>query len=82
MAAHSKIPGGSVSMRVPTILRDKVSVFLEMSEDLALNRCALLTCHEGERRQLVDDFKRIMEFERERLDRKREIEDSRQQSLF
>lgn len=77
-----QLPGGSVSIRVPALLRDKVAVFLEMYEDMALQRHLCLSGCEGERRQLIDDFKRIMDFEKERLDQRREIEDRRQQSLF
>ena len=77
-----QIPGGSVSVKVPSLLEDKVMVFLELYEDMALGHYSSLSGCEAERRQLVDDFKRMMEFEKERLDHRREIEDQRQQSLF
>lgn len=78
----TKLPGGSVNIRVPALLKDKVRVFLEMYEDMALNRRTLLSGDESDRRLLIDDFKRLMEFEKERLDRRKEIEDLRQTSLF
>ena len=71
-----------MNIRVPALLKDKVRVFLEMYEDMALNRRTLLSGDESDRRLLIDDFKRLMEFEKERLDRRKEIEDLRQTSLF
>lgn len=79
----ARFPGGSEMIRIPSWLKSEVIAFIDLFGECALDRAPLSRSDEQTRKKLIEDMKKMIIYERNRLDKKaKEFDDRRQKSLF
>lgn len=80
-----RFPGGTEMIRIPSLLKAEVIAFIDVFCECAsdLGRARKSRSDEATRRKLVEDLKKMIVYERNRLAEKaKEFDNRRQQELF
>ena len=80
-----RFPGGSMMIRVPRLMKAEVIAFIDVFCECAsdLERSRKSRSDEATRKKLVEDMKKMIVYERNRLEEKaKEFDNRRQKKLF
>lgn len=79
-----RFPGGTEMIRIPSWLKSEIIAFIDLFGESALEGIAPKSrSDEATRRKLIEDMKKMIAYERNRLEKRaKDFDERRQQTLF